>query len=177
MTAFDKLVKAGKVRYLGASNYDTWRIADANTLAKERNLTPFTINQQRFTFLAERTEKPPKYIFNEYTSRERLRFLKNRNMPLVAYSSLAKGGYSDPNRLPDCYLFDNRWHVLQEMAKAKGVDPSALVVAWMTNLYRLPAFPQVIPLFASSSAAHFLSNLRGVDLPLTDEEMATLTNG
>lgn len=177
MTAFDKLVKAGKVRYLGASNYDTWRIADANTLAKERGLTPFTVNQQRFTFLAERTEKPPKYIFNEYTNRERLRFLKNRNMPLVAYSSLAKGGYSDPNRLPDCYLFDNRWHVLQEMAKAKGVDPSALVVAWMTNLYRLPAFPQVIPLFASSSAEHFLSNLRGVDLPLTDEEMATLTNG
>ena len=176
MAAFDKLVKAGKVRYLGASNYDTWRIADANALAKERNLTPFTINQQRFTYLAERTEKPPKYIFNEYTSRERLRFLKNRNMPLVAYSSLAKGGYSDPNRLPSSYLFDNRWHVLQEMAKVKGVDPSALVIAWMTNLHRLPTFPQVIPLFASSSVDHFLSNLHGVDIPLSDEEMAALTN-
>ena len=33
----------GKVRYLGGSNYDTWRFAEAHQLAKEKNLTPFTV--------------------------------------------------------------------------------------------------------------------------------------
>ena len=61
-----------------------------------------------------------------------------------------------------------------EMAKEKGVCTSALVVAWMVNLYRCEGFPRVIPLFASSRVEHFLDNLGGVSLTLTDEELDRL---
>ena len=60
------------------------------------------------------------------------------------------------------------------MAKEKDVSTSALAVAWMVNLYRCDGFPSVIPLFSSSRAEHFVSNLAGADLYLTDEEMKYL---
>ena len=84
MQAFDALVKAGKVRHLGASNYDTWRLAEANMTAQANGYTPYTIMQQRMTYLYPRFDAAPKYAFNESVNRERLRFLCSKNMPLVA---------------------------------------------------------------------------------------------
>ena len=60
------------------------------------------------------------------------------------------------------------------MASERGVNTSALAVAWMVNLYRCAGFPRVLPLFASSKVEHFLDNLRGADMVLTDEEMELL---
>ncbi len=176
MEAFDGLVKKGKVRTLGASNYDVWRFMDANSVAEKKNLTPFTVMQQRFTYLYERCDAAPKYKFNEATSRERMRFLADRKIPLVAYSCLAKGGYSSPERMPENMITGKRMETLSDMAHEKGVDPSALVVAWLINLYRMPDCPRVVPLFSSSRVGHFVENLSGCELNLTDEEMKILTN-
>lgn len=174
MAAFDTLVKKGKVRCLGGSNYDTWRYAEANTVAKTKGMTPYTVMQQKFTYLHPRAEIAPKYRFNETVNRERLRYLKEKDIPLVAYSCLIKGGYEKDERIPaDCQTGE-RLALLRRMAAEKGVNASALAVAWMVNLHRLAEMPRVLPLFASSSAAHFTDNLRGVDLPLTDEEMNLL---
>jgi len=41
MRALDDFVKAGKVLYLGVSNTPAWVVAQANTLAHLRGLTPF----------------------------------------------------------------------------------------------------------------------------------------
>jgi aryl-alcohol dehydrogenase-like predicted oxidoreductase len=60
------------------------------------------------------------------------------------------------------------------MAREKGVSNSALAIAWMVNLYRCDGFPRVIPLFASSRVSHFMDNLKGTTLTLSDEEMAIL---
>lgn len=174
MAAFDALVKKGKVRHLGGSNYDTWRFAEANAIAKAGDMTPYTVMQQRFTYLHAKAEVAPKYIFNEYVGRERLRYLASKDIPLVAYSCLAKGGYECPERLPAECVIDGRLEAIRAMAKEKGVSVSALVVAWMSNLHRCKGFPRVIPLFGSSKAAHFADNLRGVELTLTDAEMELL---
>ena len=174
MEAFDRLVKKGKVRHLGGSNYDTWRFAEANAIARAGELTPYTVMQQRFTYLHAKSDLAPKYIFNEFTDRERLRYLVDKDIPLVAYSCLAKGGYENPDRLPAECITGDRLDTVREMAREKGVSTSALVVAWMTNLHRCAGFPRVIPLFASSRVEHFLSNLEGVELMLTDEEMERL---
>ena len=174
MEAFDALVKKGKVRVLGGSNYDTWRFSEANIAAKYNGWTPYTIMQQKFTYLQPRAEIAPKYIFNEAVNRERLRYLCDKDIPLVAYSSLAKGGYEDPARIPADYIVGERLETIRAMARKKGVSTSALVVAWMTQLHRCEGFPRVIPLFGSSRVSHFLDNLRGVALTLTDEEMAIL---
>ena len=174
MKAFDSLVKKGKVRILGGSNYDTWRFAEANTIARDENLTPYTVMQQNFTYLKARVDMVPAYKFNEHTTRERLRYLANKDIPLVAYSCLAKGAYINPDRLSDVYVKGERLETLLNMAKEKGITPIQLVVAWMTGLYRCKDFPRVIPLFASSSAKHFTDNLDGAEIVLTDEEMEIL---
>ena len=176
METFDKLVKKGKVRVLGASNYDVWRFIDANAVAKEKNFTPFTVMQQRFSYLYERSDVAPKYKFNECVTRERMRFLSDRKLPLVAYSCLSKGGYSVPSRMPANMICGERLSCLQNMAREKGIDASALVIAWLVNLYRMPGYTRVIPLFSSSSVGHFLQNLDGCELVLSDEEMKILTN-
>lgn len=173
MEAFHRLIEKGKVRHLGGSNYDTWRFAEANAVGK----TPYTVMQQWFTYLQARGDKAPQYIFNEYANRERLRYLEAKNIPLVAYSCLAKGGYANPDRLPGELVADGRLAVLQNISGEKGVSASALAVAWMVNLYRCEGFPQVIPLFGSSRVDHFVSNLSGADLTLTDQELQELNNG
>jgi len=170
MEAFHRLVEKGKVLHLGGSNYDTWRFAEANAVAQ----TPYTVMQQWFTYLQARGDKAPQYIFNEYANRERLRYLEAKNIPMVAYSCLAKGGYANSERLPAELVAGERLAVLQEMAREKGVSTSALAVAWMVNLHRCEGFPTVIPLFSSSRVEHFVSNLSGADLPLTDSELRQL---
>lgn len=170
MEAFHSLVEKGKVRHLGGSNYDTWRFAQANAVGK----TPYTVMQQWFTYLQARGDIAPQYTFNEYANRERLRYLESNNIPLVAYSCLAKGGYANPARLPAELVTGQRLETLLDMAREKGISPNALAVAWMVNLYRCPGFPRVIPLFGSSRAEHFADNLSGADLILTDEEMTRL---
>ena len=172
MDAFHSLVEKGKVRCLGGSNYDTWRFCEANAAAK----TPYTVMQQWFTYLHARADIAPQYTFNEATGRERLRFLESKNIPLVAYSCLAKGGYENPARLPRELIGGERLAFLREMAKEKGVNASALAVAWMVNLDRCEGFPTVIPLFGSSRVDHFTANLQGVELPLTQEELRLLNN-
>ncbi len=176
MEAFDKLVKKGKVKNLGVSNYDTWRVVEANAVAKEKNLTPYTVMQQRFTYLHPRYEVAPKYAFNEQTTRERMRFLFDKNMPLVAYSCLAKGGYVNQEKIPIDHVTGKRLEVLTGMAKDKGVSANALVVAYLTNLDKIKGNAKVIPLFGSSKVSHFTDNLKGLTIDLTEEELLTLYN-
>lgn len=170
MEAFDRLVKKGKVRTLGSSNFDTWRLAEANTVAKQNGWTPYTAMQQRLSYLNPKFGVAPKYAFNEVVNRERLRFLCDKNMPLISYSCLCKGAYENPDRLPPDYEGGERLAFIREMAQDKGVNPSALVVAWLTNLHRCKGFPRVIPLF-SATLAHLIDNLKGLELTLSLEEL------
>ena len=170
MEAFERLVRKGKVRHLGGSNYDTWRFAEANAIAKEQGGTPYTVMQQRFSYLQVRSDMPPKYRFNENTGRERLRYLENKQIPLVAYACLCKGGYEIPSRLPADCIGGARMELVQRMAAEKGVNPSAIAIAWMANVHRCEGYPQVIPLF-SCNASQLADNMRGVELVLSDEEL------
>ena len=175
MEAFDTLVRKGKVRALGSSNFDTWRLAEANMIARNNGWITYTAMQQRFTYLEPKFGAAPKYKFNECVDRERLRFLVDKNMPLVAYSCLCKGAYEIPERLPADYEGGARLEFIRNMAKKKGVNPSALVVAWLTNLHRCAGYPRIIPLF-SATADHLVDNLRGLELSLTDEELALMNS-
>lgn len=175
MEAFDRLVKKGKVRALGSSNFDTWRLAEANMLAEQNGWTPYTAMQQRISYLNPKFGTAPKYVFNEVANRERLRFLCAKNMPLISYACLCKGAYENPALLPDEYEGGARLEFIRKMAEEKGVNPSAVVVAWLTNLHRCEGFPRVIPLF-SATPAQLADNLRGLELSLTDEELALMNS-
>ena len=56
LAALDDLVRAGKVRYLGNSNFDGWQIADADWTARAGNHTPFISAQNRYSLLRREVE-------------------------------------------------------------------------------------------------------------------------
>ena len=47
--------------------------------------------------------------------------------------------------------------------------------AWLVNIYRVEGYPRVIPLF-SASPEHLVDNLRGLDISLTDAELAEMNS-
>jgi aryl-alcohol dehydrogenase-like predicted oxidoreductase len=57
LCALDDLVRAGKVRYLGNSNFAGWQIADAAWTARSGHLTPFVSAQNHYNLLARDAEK------------------------------------------------------------------------------------------------------------------------
>ena len=176
MEAFDRLVKAGKVRSLGASNFYTYRLSQAEALCKEKGLTPFTVNQPCFTYLHAREGWGNPYPLNGNAGEERLHYLYEKDMPLVAYSCLAGGGYEDDSRLPAKYIRGKRLSLLRETAKELSLTPTELVLAWLTNLSRVDGMPQVIPLFSSGNTVHLEKSLRMGDCTLPDDILFSLTN-
>ena len=56
LSALDDLVRSGKVRYLGNSNFTGWQIADADWTARAGNLTPFISAQNRYSLLQRDVE-------------------------------------------------------------------------------------------------------------------------
>lgn len=172
--AFHSLIKKGKVRAIGGSNYDTWRFNDFNNIADKNGWTPYTAMQQKFSYLIPNYEKVPDFTFNEPTDRERLRFLEAKNIPLIANSCLLGGCYEDTTRLPSDYLGGERLERIQNLAKEKGVSATALNIAWMLNLHNYSNYPVVIPLFSSSKLSHFVSNCKAVDIVITPDEMEFL---
>jgi aryl-alcohol dehydrogenase-like predicted oxidoreductase len=56
LETLDELVRAGTVRAIGASNFDAAQIQEADTIARERGLTPFTAIQNEYSLLAREAE-------------------------------------------------------------------------------------------------------------------------
>jgi aryl-alcohol dehydrogenase-like predicted oxidoreductase len=56
LSALDDLVRAGKVRYLGNSNFGGWQIADAAWIAQTGGLTPFISAQNEYSLLRRDVE-------------------------------------------------------------------------------------------------------------------------
>jgi aryl-alcohol dehydrogenase-like predicted oxidoreductase len=57
LSALDDLVREGKVRYIGCSNYAGWQVADAAWTARTGNLTPFVSAQNQYSLLNREAER------------------------------------------------------------------------------------------------------------------------
>jgi aryl-alcohol dehydrogenase-like predicted oxidoreductase len=57
LAALDDLVREGKVRYIGCSNYAGWQVADAAWTARTGNLTPFVSAQNQYSLLNREAER------------------------------------------------------------------------------------------------------------------------
>src|SRR5690625_5769790 len=80
MTAFDKLVKAGKVRALGASNYSAERLREALNVSKEQGLARYEVIQPLYN-LHDR---------DDFES-ELANLAQEQQIGVVSYFSLASG--------------------------------------------------------------------------------------
>ncbi len=79
LATMNDLVRAGKVRYVGVSNYASWQICQARWICDRRSYEPPTIAQQMYNLLARGIEQ------------EHLAFLSEFNIGLIVYNPLAGG--------------------------------------------------------------------------------------
>ncbi len=174
MEAFDRLLRKGKVRAIGASNYYTWRLCEVREACEKYGFADYTVLQQRYSYLFMENGLKSPYPYNEAASTEKLRYLAKYGLPLVAYSCNAGGGYADEARLPKGFVKGERLEALQNMAAEKGVPANVLQLAWMLHSWRFADRPQIVPLFSAGSLAHLEENLSAAEVQLTTEEAAFL---
>jgi aryl-alcohol dehydrogenase-like predicted oxidoreductase len=172
MTAFDALVKAGKVRNIAASNYSADRLQSALDVADANGLTKFVALQNLYN-LVERSA---------YEGALRDVVARN-NLVSLPYYSLAKGfltgkyrvkGETESGRAAgaEVYLDTNGPKVLAAMdtvAAAHGVSLTTIALAWVA------AQPTIATPIASARVVSQLPDLLAMsNVTLTAAEIALL---
>jgi aryl-alcohol dehydrogenase-like predicted oxidoreductase len=171
MAAFDRLIRAGKVRALGASNLAVWRIAQANAVAKANGFTPYTVVQQRYTYLRPRhgADFGPQIVIGP----ELKDFALTEDIALVAYSVLLQGAYTRAEReLPAQFTgpeSNQRLDALREVAKETERSVNQIIIAWMRQ-----SKPPVLPIIAGSRIEQLKENITALDLCLSEEQIQKL---
>lgn len=173
LTAYDALVRAGKVRYIGASNFTAERLQEALDLSAANGLAAYAVLQNEYNMI-KRTE---------YEEGVRAVVAK-AGMAHAPYFGLASGfltGKYRPGVEVDSQrargmrrLLDERGlavlAALDEVAAAHDVPVSSVALAWLL------AQPTISAPIASARTVEQLADLLPmVDLALTDAELAQLT--
>jgi aryl-alcohol dehydrogenase-like predicted oxidoreductase len=172
LEAFSKLVKTGKVRFVGASNYSAWRLEAALNLSKVEQWPLYCCVQQRHTYLRPRpgASFSPQLAVND----DLLDYCRARPVTLLAYSVLLSGAFTRPDRpVPDEYLGPDtaaRLAVLNEVAAETGATPNQVILAWM-----LAGDPLVVPLIAASTPSQLEENITALEVQLSADQMKRLT--
>lgn len=133
LRALDDLVKAGKIRYIGASTMYAWQFVKMNYTARLHGLTPFVSMQCQLN-AAYREEE-----------REMLPYCIDEGIAVTPFSPLARGllsGNLDSLRnktdgfTQDFYADETSLNIaraMQTVAQARGVQASQLALAWVIN--------------------------------------------
>lgn len=173
LRALDELVKEGKVRFVGASNYRAWRLERAHAVSKADNLAGFCCLQQRYTYLRPKpgASFAPQVAVNE----DMVDYVRSRQgaFSLLAYSVLLSGAYTRLDRpIPDEYTgmdADARLATLRAVAADLGATPNQVVLAWMRQ-----NDPPALPLIAASTAIQLQENLGALDITLSNDHLRQL---
>jgi aryl-alcohol dehydrogenase-like predicted oxidoreductase len=171
LEAFYRLVKAGKVRYIGASNTLAWRLEEARWISQTNGWPTYQCLQQRHTYIRKKhgTTFDPQVAVNE----DLLDYCRNRKLTLLAYSALLSGAYTRAERFfGDQYLgadSDNRLASLNAVATELGVSPNQVILAWM-----LQSDPPVLPLIAASNREQMDENIGALEIDLSSDQMSRL---
>jgi aryl-alcohol dehydrogenase-like predicted oxidoreductase len=140
MRAFDDLVRAGKVRYVGASNIEAWRLAKALWVSDKRGYVRFESVQNEYNLLHRQAES------------EVLPLAVDQRLAVTPFSPLAGGWLTGKYRRgaphppgsrmtlrPEPYLdldAEPNWRaidVLAAEAASRRVSTAALALAWVTS--------------------------------------------
>jgi aryl-alcohol dehydrogenase-like predicted oxidoreductase len=172
MRAFDHLVQAGKVRFIGASNYLAWRLEEARWTSRSGGLATFCCIQQRHTYL--RVRPGASFGAQVVANEDLLDYCRSHNVTVLAYGALLGGAYSRADRpLPDQFAMpdnERRLHTLRAVADESGATVNQVILRWM-----LQSSPVVLPLIAASSDAQLAENLAALDADLAPAQMERLT--
>ena len=171
MEAFDRLIRAGKVRAIGASNLPVWRIAEANTVCRLRGWSAYCAVEQRHTYLRPRhgANFGPQIPINE----DLKAYCRREGMTLIAYSVLLQGAYTRPDRrIPAQYAgpdASERLDALKAVAAEAGATPNQVIIAWM-----LQGDPPVLPIVAGSQLEQLAENIAALRIELSGDQIRRL---
>ncbi|WP_270889609.1 aldo/keto reductase [Pedococcus sp. 5OH_020] len=170
METLHDVVKAGKVRYLGASSMGAWQFAKMQQAATVNGWTKFSAMQDQYN-VPKREEE-----------RDMIPLCLDQGVGLTPYSPLAKGRATRPwgqqtarsstdqvarafDREADKPVVD----AVQAIADARGVPMAQVALAWVL------AKPAVsCPIVGATKPKHLQDAVHALDLVLTDEELVAL---
>jgi aryl-alcohol dehydrogenase-like predicted oxidoreductase len=172
LSAFDRLVRAGKVRFIGCSNMVAWRIEEAHDLSRKNQWEQYCCVRQRYTYLRPRLGVS--FGLSQNVTSELLDFAQaHGNFTILAYTALLNGAYTRVDRpIPDAYAgpdAEARLAVLHQVAQEHGATPNQVVLAWM-----LQHTPPVLPLIAASTLVQLEENLDALKVTLSERQMRQL---
>jgi aryl-alcohol dehydrogenase-like predicted oxidoreductase len=179
MEALDRLIRDGKVRYIGCSNFSAWHIMKALGVAKLNGRNPFVSQQIHYTIEAREAEY------------ELVPVSIDQGLGILVWSPIAGGllsgkfqrGKKGPEgarhfgrkwREPPIYneerLFDIV-DVLVEVGKARKCSAARVALAWLLHQ---PGVTSII--VGGRTKEQFADNLAAADLKLSADELARLDN-
>lgn len=172
LEAFGELVTAGKVRHIGCSNYEAWRLERARRISDAKGLPRYCCIQQRHTYL--RPRRGAGFGVQLVADDGLLDFCAaNPEVALLAYSPLLSGSYTVPGRaLPEQYLgadTDSRLNAIRRVADETGANANQLVLAWL-----MATTPSAIPVISASTEAQLEQNLAALAVDLSAEVLTML---
>ena len=174
LRALDTLVTQGKVRYIGVSNWQAWKIAKALSISEFKNLARFDTLQAYYSIAGRDLE------------RELVPLLEAEKIGLLVWSPLAggllSGKFSRQNQKPegsrrsefDFPIVDKErtWKILETMApiaKAHHCSPARISLAWLLTR---PVVTSVI--LGAKRFDQLQDNLAAVELKLSEDEITQL---
>ena len=176
LRALDDLVRQGKVRYIGNSNFPAWRIAEAEYVARAMNVNRFISCQDEYSLVVRDIEKDLVPCAQEY------------NLGVLPFFPLASGlltgkykkGQAAPDdtrfgkvpRLRERYVTPRNEDIvekLQAFAQARGHSMLELAFSWLASR------PQVSSVIAGATRVEQVEqNVKAIDWALSAEEIAEI---
>jgi aryl-alcohol dehydrogenase-like predicted oxidoreductase len=171
LRALDDCVRAGKVRYIGCSNYSAWQLARSLGLARELGTARFDCIQPQYSLVCR------------YIEREHLPLCAEEGIGVIPWSPLAgglltgkvgRGGEApagtraavDPlNR--ERFRSERNLQIAEtvgQVAASIGKTPSQVALAWVASQPQVTA-----PIFGARTLEQLEDNLGAADLVLDDE--------
>jgi aryl-alcohol dehydrogenase-like predicted oxidoreductase len=173
LRAFDDLIRQGKVRYVGASNYAAWELMQALWTADKCNLARYDSLQPHYNLL-----------WRAEFERELRAVCKTYEIAVIPYSPLAggflTGKYRRDTPLPESKRAEGRKRAMteknfalldkmDEMAAAHNATLAQVALAWML------ADPVVTsPIIGATSVKQLNENLGALNVKLSVEERKAL---
>lgn len=171
MEAFDRLVKSGKVRFIGASNFLAWRMEQAHWVSKMNGWAEYCCIQQRYTYLRPKTGAD--FGVQLAVNDDLLDYCREQGLTLLAYAALLRGVYTRIDKpLMQQYQGPDssaRMAVLKAVALETNATPNQVIFAWM-----MQSDPCVIPLIGTSTTGQMAENLEALNIRLSPDQMDRL---
>ncbi|TVY33099.1 Norsolorinic acid reductase A [Lachnellula occidentalis] len=169
MRALNRLVEAGTVLYLGASNMPAWFVVKCNAYARQYNLAPFVIYTGRWN-AAERDME-----------REILAMCESEQMAVAPFEALGGGRFKTPEQIkeqkdrrmefyPDSVLKYNKvGAALAKIAERKSTLPTSIALA-----YVMQKQAYVFPLIGGRKVDYLKANIEALSISLDDGDIKAI---